>query len=215
VVTGYASVASSHGVRFAQGEAVSEIRVNGSRVVAVETVRRTIVTGIVVCAAGAWSHEVAATAGVDLPIVGEERRMYFTAEDGGLPERLPLTIDFSTGFYVHREGPGLVFGTPHTDLDEVARAVARRLPALGDLPVQTSWAGLYEMSPDHNALVGEAATPSRFLYAGGFSGHGFQQAPAVGEHLAQLITGTAPSLDLSPLSLDRLQAGARSESMVV
>ena len=72
------------------------------------------------------------------------------------------------------------------------------------------------MSPDHNAIVGEAPQPRRFLYATGFSGHGFQQAPAVGEHLAELVAGAEPSLDLSPLSLDRFaRGGERRERFVV
>ena len=74
----------------------------------------------------------------------------------------------------------------------------------------------YEISPDHNAIVGEVAEPSRFLYATGFSGHGFQQAPAVGEHVAQLVTGAAPTLDLSAFSVDRFARGEeRREAFVV
>ena len=215
VVTGYAGAAARRGVRFHQGEEVLGIRVRGGRVVAVETRRRTIATPSVICAAGPWSREIAAMVGLDLPVVGERRFVHYTAADGGLPAALPLTIDFTTGFYVHREGPGLIFGAPQDDLDQVAASVTRRLPLLADLPVQTSWSGLYEMSPDHNALIGEADTPTRFLYASGFSGHGFQQAPAVGEYLAQLITGTPPTLDLGPLSLERLRHGVRAESMVV
>jgi sarcosine oxidase, subunit beta len=215
VVTGYAGVAARDGVRILQGEPLTGVQVRAGRIVAVETPRRTIATRILVCAAGPWSREVAAMVGVDLPVVGEQRRMHFTAEDGGLPADLPLTIDFSTGFYVHREGPGLVFGTPQLDLHEVAVAVSRRLPLLADLAVQSSWTGLYEMSPDRNALVGEADGPSRFLYATGFSGHGFQQAPAVGAYLAELITGTVPSLDLGPLAVERLRRGVRTERVVV
>jgi sarcosine oxidase subunit beta len=72
------------------------------------------------------------------------------------------------------------------------------------------------MSPDRNAIVGETAEPSRFLYATGFSGHGFQQAPAVGEHLAELVVGRSPTLDLSPFSLERFARGsAREEQFVV
>ena len=72
------------------------------------------------------------------------------------------------------------------------------------------------MSPDHNAIVGEAAEPSRFLYATGFSGHGFQQAPAVGEHLAELVAGRAPTLDLSPFALERFERGEiRQEAFVI
>ena len=62
------------------------------------------------------------------------------------------------------------------------------------------------MSPDHNAIVGEAAEPRRFLYATGFSGHGFQQAPAVGEHVAELVAGREPSLDLSRVLARALRA---------
>ena len=154
--------------------------------------------------------------GVDLPVRGEPRWMFFTPEDGGLPERLPLTIDFTAGFYFHREGPGLVFGGREQSLDELAEPASARLPALLELPVQTSWWGYYEVSPDHNAIVGEAAEPSRFLYATGFSGHGFQQAPAVGEHLAQLVAGVEPALDLSPFSVDRFARGeARPEAFVI
>ena len=92
----------------------------------------------------------------------------------------------------------------------------RRLPALLDLPVQSTWWGYYEVSPDHNAIVGEAEEPSRFLYATGFSGHGFQQAPAVGEHVAELVVGRQPTLDLSAFSVDRFAAGAeRPEAFVV
>ena len=85
----------------------------------------------------------------------------------------------------------------------------RRLPLLAELPVQTSWWGYYEMSPDHNALVGEAADPDGFLYATGFSGHGFQQAPAVGEHVAELIVGREPTLDLSRVRRRALRARER------
>lgn len=215
VVTGYAGVAARRGLRIYQGEEVIGIRVRAGDVVAVETKQRTIATPNVVCAAGPCSRDVAAMVGLDLPVVGERRFLHYTAADGGLPATLPLTIDFATGFYFHREGPGLIFGAPHDDLAQAAASVGKRLPLLADLPVRTSWSGLYEMSPDHNALVGEADAPSRFLYASGFSGHGFQQAPAVGEYLAQLLTGTPPTLDLSQLSLARLRAGRRAESMVV
>ena len=140
------------------------------RIVGVETTQGRIATETVVCCAGAWSQEIGAMAGVDIPVRGEQRWMHFTPSDGGLPARLPLTVDFSTGFYFHREGPGLAFGGREQTLEEVAVPAARRLPVLAELPVQSSWWGYYEVSPDHNAIVGEAAEPSRFLYATGFSG---------------------------------------------
>jgi sarcosine oxidase subunit beta len=218
---GYASPESvvqwyARGLDVRQGCEVTGIRVRGGRVAGVETTKGDIACGTVVCCAGAWSREVAALAGVQLPVEGEQRFMWFCPEDGGLPERLPLTIDFTTSFYFHREGPGLVFGGKEHALEEVAEHAARRLPMLIDLPVQSSWWGYYEMSPDHNALVGRAAEVDGFFYATGFSGHGFQQAPAVGEHVAELVAGRESTLDLSAFDAARFERGlARPESFVI
>lgn len=205
----------ARGADVRQGWKVTGIEVRRGQIVAVESTQGRIATGTVVCCAGVWSREVGAMAGVEIPVRGEPRWMWFTPKDGGLPERVPLTIDFSTGFYFHREGPGLVFGGREQSLEDLAPKASRRLPVLAELPVQASWWGLYEVSPDHNAIVGEAPEPSRFLYATGFSGHGFQQAPAVGEHLAELIVGAEPTLDLSPLSLERFARGAERPELFV
>jgi sarcosine oxidase, subunit beta len=216
VVQAWARAAAEQGVRILQATEAVAFHMRGSAIEAVETTAGRIRTDTVVCAAGVWSREVGALAGLDIPVEGEERWIHYTPEKGGLPERLPLTIDFSSGFYVHGEGPGLVFGGREPDLEEVAAHATRRLPVLAELPIQSSWWGFYEMSPDHNAIVGEAAEPSRFLYATGFSGHGFQQAPAVGEHLAELVVGREPSLDLSSLALERFAEGRpREERFVV
>jgi sarcosine oxidase subunit beta len=206
----------ARGTKVRQGCAVTGIDVEGGRVVGVRTSKGPIATGCVVCCAGAWSAELGAMAGVKIPVRGEPRWMFFTPQDGGLPQRLPLTIDFTTGFYFHREGPGLVFGGREQTLEEVAEPASRRLPTLLELPVQSSWWGYYEVSPDHNAIVGEATEPSRFLYATGFSGHGFQQTPAVGEHVAELVAGREPTLDLSAFVLERFARGeSRPEAFVI
>lgn len=208
--------ARESGATVLQGRAATGVAVRAGKIEAVETSRGRIATGTVVCCAGVWSKEVGELAGVALPVEGEARSMWFTPQDGGLPQRLPLTIDFSTGFYFHREGPGLAFGGRERALEDVAVAASRRLPALADLPVQSTWWGWYDVSPDWNALVGEAEEPSRFLYATGFSGHGFQQAPAVGEHLAELVVGREPTLDLSAFSATRFARGAaRPEAFVI
>jgi sarcosine oxidase, subunit beta len=205
--------ARESGAQVLQSCAVTGITVSDGEVRGVTTTRGELETSCVVCCAGAWSSEVAALAGVSLPVEGLARRMWFTPSDGGLPERVPLTIDFASGFYFHREGPGLAFGGRSEDVSEEA---LRRLPVLADLPVQSSWWGYYDVSPDWNALVGESRQVSRFLYATGFSGHGFQQAPAVGEHVAELVAGREPTLDLSPFSAERFAAGAeRPETFVV
>jgi sarcosine oxidase subunit beta len=216
VVQGYAAAAAARGATVLQGCPALAIEHSGGRITGVRTPRGTVATDTVVCAAGAWSREIGAMAGVDIPVHGEARHMWFSPQSGGLRDDLPLTIDFSTSFYFHREGPGLVFGGREESLDEVAEAALPRLPLIADLPIQSSWWGYYEVSPDHNAIVGECPGLARFLYATGFSGHGFQQAPAVGEHLAQLIRGEQPLFDLGGFALERFARGEqRAERFVV
>lgn len=79
----------------------------------------------------------------------------------------------------------------------------RRAPALLEAEVTGGWAGLYEVTPDHNGLIGEVAGVSRFVYATGFSGHGFLQGPAVGEVVRDLVLGRETVVDVSPLSVER------------
>ena len=129
-----------------------------------------------------------------------------------------MTIDFETGFYFHREGPGLLFGTNEvceTQDEWLERAVPvleRRAPVLLDAPIAGGWSGLYEMTPDHNALIGEAPARAggRFLYATGFSGHGFQQAPAVGEIVRDLYLRREPFVDVAPLAAGRPERHERN-----
>ena len=137
------------------------------------------------------------------------------ARGGQPPDSLPLTIDFSTGFYFHREGPGLAFGGREPTIEGVASHATRRLPVLNELPIQSSWWGYYEMSPDHNALVGEAHEPTRFLYATGFSGHGFQHAPRSESTSRSGSSGILPTLNLSAFSAERFARGQLREEQFV
>ncbi len=216
VVQGYVRRAGERGARIEQSCPVTRILVDRGRVTGVETAQGRVATDRVVLTAGVWSRGLAASAGFDLPVEAERRYMFFTEDAPGFPAELPLTIDFGSGFYFHREGGGLVFGGREQSLEEIAPVAVRRLPVLGDLGVRSSWWGLYEMSPDHNALVGAAADPAGLVYATGFSGHGFQQGPVVGEHLARLVLGLEPAFDLSRLAVERFAAGAaRVERNVV
>jgi sarcosine oxidase subunit beta len=216
VVQGYAAAAVARGAQVFQGCPAIAIERSGERITGVRTAQGTIATDTVVCAAGAWAREIGAMVGLEIPVHGEPRHMWFSPERGGLREDLPLTIDFTTSFYFHAEGPGIVFGGREVEIEEIAEHALERLPLILELPIQSNWWGYYEVSPDHNAIVGESSVPGRFLYATGFSGHGFQQSPAVGEHLAQLVRGEVPSFDLSPFALERFARGEqRAERFVV
>ena len=210
-VQGYATAARAKGARIETRAAATRC---APGVIGVAT--EEIQTDCLICAAGPWSAEVGAMAGVELPVRPERRRIAYT---GALQIAgdVPMTIDFSTGFYFHREGPGLLFGTNDVcaNQDEWLEAaepvLRRRAPILLDAPLAGGWWGDYEMTPDHNALIGEAAAaPGRFLYATGFSGHGFQQAPAVGEIVRDIYLGREPFVDVSALAAGRPERPERN-----
>ena len=229
VVAGYATAARELGARVVQQCPVTAIDVADGQVTTVHTVRGSIRTGTVVCAAGAWSDAIATMVGKSLPVVPVSRPIWFTEPMPGRPANVPMTIDFATGFYFHSEGEGLLFGMADPDqpagfdaparsdwLEQTAEVVARRAPALLEVGVAGGWDGFYETTPDHNALIGEFAAPTRFLYATGFSGHGFQLGPAVGEVMRDLVLGRTPPVDISAFDTERFERGeARVERNIV
>jgi sarcosine oxidase subunit beta len=229
VVLGYATAARRLGATLLTGCAVTGVRVSDGEISAVLTDRGEVRTGTVVCAAGAWSAAVGEMVGVDLPVVPMRRQVLLTGPVAGVPADLPMTIDFASSLYFHAEGRGLLVGMSDPDeqpgfrldrsdawLPRLADAVAHRAPGLLDAGIAGGWAGLYEVTPDANALVGEAPSVSRFLYATGFSGHGFLMGPAIGEVVRDLVLGVAPDIDVSTLSAGRFRAGAaRPETALV
>jgi sarcosine oxidase subunit beta len=229
VVLGYATAARRLGATLVTGCEVLGLDAVGNHLTAVRTSGGVVRTGTVICAAGAWSADLAALVGVNLPVTPLRRQIVVTEAIPDLPAGLPMTIDFSSTFYFHREGPGLLVGMSDPDeqpgfqldrtdswIPRLTETMARRAPALLDVGLTGGWAGLYEVTPDHNALIGEADGVSRFLYATGFSGHGFLQGPAVGEVIRDLYLGREPFVDISPLDARRFQYSAnRAERNVV
>jgi sarcosine oxidase subunit beta len=229
VAQGYAAGARAHGAVVLTGHPATAIEVEGATVRGVSTAEGVIETGTVVVAAGVWSPALMRTAGSDLPVEPVLREVVTTAPVEDLPERIPLTVDFTTGFYFHREGPGLLIGMADHDqppgfdaptdpdwLEHVTEVAMRRAPAFLEMGIAHGWKGYYEVTPDYNGLVGEIAGIERLLYATGFSGHGFMQAPAVGEIVRDLVLGKEPFVDVSPLSVDRFaQHEPRPEHAVI
>jgi len=220
VAQGYAAGARGHGAQVLTGCSATAVEVQGSRIQRVLTSDGAIATETVVCAAGVWSPGLARTVGVDLPVEPVFREVVTTAPVNGLPASIPLTVDFTSGLYFHREGPGLLIGMADREqrsgfdaptdpgwLERVTEVAARRAPSFLEMGIAHGWKGYYEVTPDHNGLVGEAPGVERFLYATGFSGHGFMQAPAVGEIVRDLYLGNEPFVDVSPLSAERFVRG--------
>jgi sarcosine oxidase subunit beta len=223
VVLGYATAARRFGARLYPGVAATGIDMHGEQITAVHTTAGTVATGRVICAAGAWSAEVGSWVGVELPVTPLRRQILVTEPVVDLDPRTPFTIDFATSFYFHCEGRGLLVGmsdpeeTPGFKLTEsdawlprIAAAIEHRAPAISRVGIASGWAGLYEMTPDHNALIGRDDDLPEFLYAAGFSGHGFLMGPAVGEVIRDLYLEREPFVDVSALSANRFSAARSS-----
>ncbi|MEY4169639.1 MAG: hypothetical protein RLZ94_712 [Actinomycetota bacterium] len=219
VVLGYATGARRLGATVRTGVAVTGIAASGGEITSVQTTDGDVATGCVIDCAGAWSPEIAAYVGVDLPVTPYKRELLIT-EPLAEPFDTAFTIDYATSLYWHREGPGILTGFSRKDAEpgfdigrdadfpeRLAELAEHRAPGLLDLGVRSGWAGLYEVTPDHNALLGESRTVARFLYATGFSGHGFLQGPAVGEILRDIYLGRDPFIDVSPLDVERFASG--------
>jgi FAD-dependent oxidoreductase domain-containing protein 1 len=185
-----------------------------------------------VCAAGTRASSLLQPLGIDLP-VRARKRCVFVFEASAEALGAPLVIDPS-GLYFRPEGTGYICGLPpEPDLDvapddftvdatlfeeRIWPILAQRVPGFEALRCTRSWAGHYDYNLfDQNAFVGAVPKAQRLLIANGFSGHGLQQAPAVGRGLAELIAhGEYRSLDLSPLSFDRyLQGTPLAERSVI
>ena len=184
----------------------------------------TVDAPLVVNAAGAWAGRVAASAGLALPIE-PIRRMVFVTGPLGRPHRYPLTVDVATGAYLRSEGARVLFGRSNPDepagfregvdwswLEPTLQAALARFPFLDEagLDRRACWWGYYEVTPDHDAVLGRHPDGEGWIDAAGFSGHGVQHAAMVGRLIAEeAIDGRARTLDLAPLRHDRFAAGAR------
>ena len=227
VTMGFAKAAQAAGVVIERDVEVTGIRVSGDRVSAVDTSRGAIETRMVVNAAGPWAGRIGRMAlgsGVAVPIEPVRRHIFIAAmaasagTSAAFPDSHIMVIDFETTFYFHREGRGLLFGmgdpgeTPTFDttvqwdfLPHVIDVAVVRLPALAAASISHAWAGLYEMTPDGNPIIGRCPVEGFYTIAG-FSGHGFQHSPAAGRILADVVVGRDPQFDLSPFALDRFAA---------
>jgi len=182
----------------------------------------------IVLAAGPWSGEVAATAGIALPVEPRRRSVFVfdvrPLEGKGPPGPTPLTIDPS-GTWFRPEGrfyiggttpadgndsPGAPLEVQHQEWDDMVwPTLAARVPAFEAAKVVNSWAGYYEYNTfDQNGIVGRHPETESLIFATGFSGHGIQQSPAVGRAVAELIVhGSYRTLDLSPFGYERISRG--------
>ena len=225
VMNGFMASAIEKGATLWKKTEVTGVSRDQAGISGVETSRGHVATRVVVNAAGAWAAGVAKMAGVDLPVEPLRRMLVPSEPFDDFPHSSPMVIDMSNGFHFRPEGRGFLLAwndpdeTPgfKTDfepsfIEKILIRAANRVPAFENLPVnpKRAWAGLYEMSPDHHAILGPVDEVPGFYLANGFSGHGVMHAPSTGKILSDLILeGKTRIVDnVKVLALDRFAKGA-------
>ncbi len=207
------------GVVFRSGETVTAVGVEGGHVYKVVTDKETIYTRTVVDAAGGFAGDIAAMAGLSLPLYRERHQILVTEPVAPLQD--PMVMAFGLNLYVQQSPHGsFIMGRGDSSeprdgrvtaswefLREMAVTIDRVLPLIGRLRVVRQWAGLYTMSPDRQPIYDKSAEVEGFYLAAGFSGHGFMFGPVTGVVMRDLILGGTPALDATPLALSRFAEG--------
>jgi sarcosine oxidase subunit beta len=216
---GYCQAALRRGVTLLPGT-LTGLRVDGGRIGRALTSQGDIACGTVVNAAGAWAGAVASMAGVPLPVTPLRRQVAVTVPTDRLPEDMPMTI-FPDGFHLRvRDGRVLLLHpSPPGDgpldvsvdpawVEAVRTTAGERVPCLRGVAIESTYAGLYELSPDEHAILGPAPEVPNLFLVNGSSGHGVMHAPALGQLTAEMLTtGASRSLDVSPLRPSRFREG--------
>jgi len=223
VLSGFTKKAKFLGARYITDEAV-EILVKSNTIEGVKTKKGEVIQSpIVVNAAGPFAREVGKMAGVKIPVDPLRRMVYECIPPKEFDYEVPLTID-TTGLYFRTETGGRILTGKSNEeepigvnftwergffYDEIWPALAHRIPLFDRLRLAGGWAGLYaENRLDHNAILGEHPEVRGFYMAVGFSGHGLQQAPAVGKALSEAIRlGRYETIDVSCLGIARFETG--------
>jgi len=221
VMQAFATQAQRLGASFVEGAEVSAITRKAARIMTVETNRGSFSPGSVIICAGPWSGELGRLAGVEIPVQPLRRMCFVTDPFDAIPQDAPMTIEMPNTFHFRPEGAGFMLGTSdqhepygfHTTmrwewLERVMEDAAKRVPVLEQAKIHHGWAGLYETSPDHNAILGPIPGVENLLVATGFSGHGVMQSPATGMIMSEFILdGKAHTLDVSDLGIERFSTG--------
>src|SRR5262245_56044743 len=219
IALGYFNRARELGARLLRATPTTGFGIETGCVTAVLTPDGPISCETVVNAAGPWAGEVAALAGLDVPVKPYRRVVYMTEPFPLIPGPIPLTIDVGSGFYMRKEQQNLLFGASNYAepsshnlqidwdwLDTVLEAGFARFPILerAGLAEKLCWAGTYEITPDHMPILGRHPELPNYVDASGFSGHGVMHSPATGLLIAEeILDGRAHTIDIDELRIVR------------
>ena len=215
-VTGYEKRARELGVTILTATEVTGLEANR-----VKTKDAEIQAEHIIVATGAWTAKIGQMIGLEIPIQPIRRQCFVTQPLPNLPHPIPMTVDYTSGIYMHSESQGLLIGKADKEeppsfnetvdyrfMELIAELAMERVPELTDAEIKTGWGGLYEVTPDHHPIIGPVPDVPGLWIAAGFSGHGVMHAPATGYFLAEWIVDGKSSMDLSPLRLSRFQEEA-------
>ncbi|MDH3216194.1 MAG: FAD-binding oxidoreductase [Candidatus Krumholzibacteria bacterium] len=219
VLWGYGEAAKRRGVDIrvkTEVLSVSHHRDSGYEVVTADDTFR---TPRIVNVAGAYTKNIAAMLGIDIPTQPHRHEIAVTESLKSFLE--PMIISITKGFYFSQSLRGEIVGgigddneTPSFSTDSspdflfrYAASLRQTLPALGNVRIIRQWAGLYDMSPDARPIIGTVDDIEGYYHACGFSGHGFMLSPVVSQLLSELITTGSTSLPIDSLNLRRFSQG--------
>jgi glycine/D-amino acid oxidase-like deaminating enzyme len=229
VLAGLRCGAAYAGVEFVTGK-VEHILVSERRAVGVRLENGTSLSApVVVNAAGPWAGALAATAGLRVPVEPMRQMLFRATLPRHWPYRFPMVID-PGGVHWRHDDP-VEAGDPDRIIvaftkwdeptgenfepqsarwsDQFLPALVRRVPAFAELRDVEGWAGLYEMTPDHNPVLGEHPALPGLIFANGFSGHGLMMSPATGRIVSEIIRlGRSETFDIAIFAPDRFERGA-------
>ncbi len=224
LIQGYATGARRLAVEISVETEVTGIKTSGGKIAGVMTNNGEIATPLVVNAAGPQAKLIGDMVGIKIPVEPIRRQIVTTGALDFIPATFPMVVDVKAGLYFHKESPGLLLGwadksvQPSFDIsvdpeytDTILMKALERVPRLETAEVSKAWAGLYETTPDHHAIIGYAEEIDGLFLVTGFSGHGLMHAPAAGIVTAEILTGKNPSIDISPLLPRRFAKGSVHE----
>ena len=223
ILRGYLEAAERLGVRFLWDAECTAFHKREGVISRVRTTKGDIDVERVVNAAGPWAARIASMADIDLPVTALRRQAAFTAPTDVIPPNMPMTIFMTSGFHIRARDGRALLSWPNEEMegeprvlvadddwiDEAAAMMRVRVPALRDVEIDrpACYAGLYEMSPDHHAILGLSPQCANMYLANGSSGHGVMHSPAIGSIIADMILERKPQIDVSMLRPSRFDEG--------
>lgn len=195
------------------GREATKIILEGESIRGVETEQGALWAPLIVNASGPYAAQLAATAGITLPVQPFRRQVYVCTNPIDVPSATPLIMDLTTGFYLHQEvsaktvllggtdqytWPGFEGGVDKSVAEDFFMTAMDTIPSAIDIKWLRTYTGICEQTPDLLPIIGEAPELSGFILANGFSGHGFMHAPATGLIVADLIlNGRTERIDIN------------------